>query len=228
MSQPKVLSIIPARGGSKGLPGKNIKQLGDKCLIGWTIEASLNCNSITRTIVSTDCSEISKAAKKYGADVPFLRPSELGTDISTTTDVALHAINALDEKYEYLVILQPTSPFRTEHDIQKAFDIFYLKKPSSVVSVCEADKSPYWYFWRNDDETIMPVLNKEGQFSRRQDLEKSYVLNGAIYIIDITKFKDTKKFIYNDSCSYVMDKESSIDIDDLIDFKMAQLILGVK
>ena len=96
------------------------------------------------------------------------------------------------------------------------------------MSVCKAEKSPYWYFWRNDDGSMTPILSLEGQFSRRQDLQQAYSLNGAIYLTDVQKFVDNRKFVFTDSLSYVMDKESSIDIDNLMDFKLAQLILGKK
>ena len=108
MSSVKVLAIIPARGGSKGLPGKNVRMLGDKPLIAWTIEAALNANCISRTIVTTDSIEIADVARRYGADVPFLRPNELGTDAATTADVVNHAITEIDEVFDVIILLQPT------------------------------------------------------------------------------------------------------------------------
>jgi len=224
----RVLAIIPARGGSKGLPGKNIRLLGDKPLIAWTIQAALGTDCITRTVVTTDCKEIAKVAKKFGADVPFLRPEALGTDSATTADVVYHVINSINENFDIIILLQPTSPYRNEYDIQNAFDIYSSKYVSSVVSVCETDKSPYWCFWRNEDTSITPILSMVEQFSRRQGLPKAYSLNGAIYIVDNKKFIGSQKFIYDDSLSYVMDKKSSIDIDDLMDFKLAELLLGEK
>lgn len=227
MQNNKVLAVIPARGGSKGLPGKNIKILGEKPLIAWTIEASLGCNFINKTIVSTDCDIISEISKKYGADVPFKRPASLATDTATTVDVINHTIKYVDEYYDVIIVLQPTSPFRTHTDIKTAYDLYCFDAPSSVVSVVKADKSPYWHFIREDNK-ILPVINLEGQFSRRQDLPVTYLLNGAIYIIGLKKFQRDKKLIFDDTLSIVMSKESSIDIDDNMDFKLAQLNLGVK
>lgn len=224
----RILAIIPARGGSKGLPGKNIKLLGSKPLIAWTIEAALSAKLIEKTVVSTDCQKIAKISRTYGADVPFIRPDELSTDTATTSDVIFHAIDSVKEDFDVIVLLQPTSPFRTTKDIENAYELYNSSNTSSVVSVCLAEKSPYWYFSRDNIGMISPILNMEGQFSRRQELPDTYFLNGAIYIVDVKKFLSHKKFIFNDSLSYVMSKESSIDIDEPIDFKLAQLILGVK
>ena len=228
MKKPNVLAVIPARGGSKGLPGKNIKVLGCKPLIAWTIDAALNTNVIDKIVVSTDCQDIAKVAKNFGAEVPFIRPDELSSDTATTSDVISHVLNSMKEKYDIIILLQPTSPFRTTKDIEKAFELYNSTSTSSVVSVYQADKSPYWYFSRDNIGMINPVLNMEGQFSRRQELPDTYLLNGAIYIVDVKKFLSYEKFIFDDSLSYVMSKESSIDIDEAIDFQLAQLILGVK
>lgn len=228
MSKHKVIAIIPARKGSKGLPKKNIKPLGNKPLIAWTIESALKTDFICKTVVTTDCEEISKIAKKYGAEVPFIRPENLSSDTATTSDVIKHAISAIDEDFDILVLLQPTSPFRTEVDINNAFEIYNNSYPSSVVSVVKADKSPYWYFSRGTDSKIKPLLSINEQYSRRQELPETFLLNGAIYIVNVNKFLSSGKFIFDDSLSYLMCKESSIDIDDIMDFKLAQLTLGVK
>ena len=228
MTMPKVLAIIPARGGSKGLPGKNIRQLGGKPLIAWTIDASINSPKIAKTIVSTDCEKIASISEMFGADVPFMRPPELGTDNATTADVIHHAIDFLEENFDLIVILQPTSPFRCERDITKAIEIFQSTKASSVVSVCEAEKSPFWCFWRDEMGGITPILKDDTQFSRRQELRPAYLLNGAIYVVSVEQFMKDKKFIYDDTISYLMDKESSLDIDVLLDFKLAEFIIGEK
>lgn len=228
MSKPRILAIIPARGGSKGLVGKNIKVLGDKPLIAWTIQAALSTEEIYKTIVSTDCTEIASVAKEYGAEVPFIRPDTIATDGATTADVISHAINFFDEKFDIIIVLQPTSPFRTNTDIRNAITLYNDNTASSVVSVVKSDKSPYWSFFVDDSLNMRPILNLEGQFSRRQELPDSYFLNGAIYIVGTKQFLRDAKFIYTDSLSYVMCKKSSIDIDDIMDFKLAQLMLGVK
>ncbi len=223
----KVLAIIPARGGSKGLPGKNIKILGDKPLIGWTIEAALGTDIIDRAIVTTDCVEIAKVARECGAEIPFMRPKELGTDESTTADVVFHAIKAIKESFDIIVLLQPTSPYRTAQHIKEAFEVCKADDNYSLVSVSEMDKSPCWCFWRNKNQ-LEPIIEGEVKYSRRQDLQKAYVLNGAIYIVKAKNFMDKQIFLHTNSSSYVMNKESSIDIDDWMDFKFAQLLLGSK
>ena len=228
MSKHKAIAIIPARGGSKGLPKKNIKTLGNKPLIAWTIESALKTEFICKTIVTTDCEEIAKIAKEYGAEVPFIRPENLSSDTATTADVISHAISAIDEDFDIIVLLQPTSPFRTELDINNAFEIYKNSSSSSVVSVVKADKSPYWYFSRETNSTIKPILSLKEQYSRRQDLPETFLLNGAIYIVNVNEFLSSGKFIFDDSLSYLMCKQSSIDIDDIMDFKLAQLMLGVK
>jgi len=221
-----VLAIIPARGGSKGLPGKNIRSLGGLPLIAWTIQAAIKSGCFSKIIVSTDCMEIADIAKSYGAEVPFIRPAKFATDTASAVDVVLHALNTLDDEYDAIVLLQPTSPFRTEHDITKAFDIYNTANVTSLVSITEVDKSPYWYFWLNKEQNIEPILTLEKQFTRRQDIPLAYCLNGAIYIINTKLFIDNLKFIYENTKPYVMTKKSSIDIDDLIDFKLAESILG--
>lgn len=228
MSNVKVLAVITARGGSKGLPGKNIKLLGKKHLIGWTIDAALKANCIDKVIVSTDCPNIAKISKEYGAEIPFLRPDSLASDTATSIDTVLHAVTSIKEDFDVIILLQPTSPFRTSDDIDKSFLEFKVNQTSSVVSVCEVEKNPAWYFWRNENDTLSQVLKNDNDLSRRQDLQIAYALNGAIYIVDTKRFLSEKKFLYEDTHSYVMDKKSSIDIDDEIDFKFAQFIIGEK
>lgn len=222
----KVLAIIPARGGSKGLPGKNIRPLGDMPLIGWTIQAALKSECFSKVMVSTDCNKIADIARQFGAEVPFMRPDELATDQAGSVDVVLHAINALDEDFGTVVMLQPTSPFRDEGDIRNAINIYNASKVPSLVSITEVDKSPYWCFWRKEDDSITPILRSEKQFARRQDLPPTFALNGAIYIVDTEEFVNNPRFVYENTRSYVMKKKSSIDVDDLMDFKLAELILG--
>lgn len=226
MKDDKMLAIIPARGGSKGLPGKNIKMLCGTPLIAYTIKAALESGCFTKVIVSTDCNEIAKISSEFGAEVPFIRPAKLATDEASSADVVAHALNKLDNSYNSFAILQPTSPFRTALDIRNAFNIYTSTGVTSVVSVCEVDKSPYWCFWRKDDSSLLPILSAENQFARRQEQPSAYALNGAIYIVNTNKFVNSSKFMFDDTKSYVMDKKSSIDIDDIIDFKLAELMLG--
>lgn len=224
----KVLAIIPARGGSKGLPGKNLKTLGEKPLIAWTIESALISKLIDKTIVSTDCQEIAAVSKTFGAEVPFIRPDWLSTDEAETAGVVLHTLNSVSEHFDIIVLLQPTSPFRNSGHIDEALKTYKNLKAQSLVSICESHKSPYWMFSSEDDGTLVPVIRGKKQFSRRQELPKTYCLNGAIYIVDVELFLDNAEFVYDDSKSYLMDHESSFDIDNLMDLKQAQLVLDEK
>ena len=221
----KVLAVIPARGGSKGLPEKNIRILGTKPLIAWTIESALGNKSIDKTVVSTDCSKIAAVSKLFGAEVPFIRPDWLSTDQAVTTDVVLHVLNSINESYDVIVVLQPTSPFRHSGHIEDALEIYENAKAHSLVSVCESQKSPYWMFSLEEGGVLKPIIHDENQFRRRQELPKTYCLNGAIYVIDVKCFLENKKFIFEDTKSYLMDYESSIDIDSLMDFNLARLII---
>jgi N-acylneuraminate cytidylyltransferase/CMP-N,N'-diacetyllegionaminic acid synthase len=223
----KVLAIIPARGGSKGLPGKNIKILGGKPLIAWSIEAALNSAEIDRTIVTTDAEDIAQVAIEFGADVPFLRPEELAADDTSSADVVLHVLNTLEEEYDIIVLLQPTSPFRTSQHIQQAFAQCKEHNNYTLISACESDKSPDWLFW-NEGNKLEPILGENSKATRRQDVRKAYVLNGAIYVVEVNRFKQHLKFLHDNSLPFVMDKQSSVDIDDVMDFKFAELVLNEK
>ncbi|MDB4173097.1 acylneuraminate cytidylyltransferase family protein, partial [bacterium] len=153
-----VLAVIPARGGSKGLPGKNILKLKDKPLLAWTIEAAKESKYLDHVIVSTDNDDISKAAKDYGCDVPFLRPHELATDEASIYDVLVHALDQLKDSYDVLVLLQPTSPLRTFKDIDACLQILSDSNAPSCVSVCEASKSPNWMYWLDKEDHLTPIL----------------------------------------------------------------------
>jgi len=216
----KVLAIIPARGGSKGIPRKNLKNLAGKPLISWTIEAAQKANSISRVIVSSDDEEITRFAQGIGCDVPFMRPSWLAEDDTPSIDVVLHAIGLLPG-YDFVVLLQPTSPLRTSRDIDAAYQMLIQQKASSCVSVCPAKESPYWmYRISNDRKTIEPFVYEEVP-KRRQDLPDAYILNGAIYISSVSLLVAERSFIRKDTVGYVMSRKRSIDIDTEKDFQLA-------
>lgn len=213
-----VLAIITARGGSKGLPGKNILEVDGRPLIDWTIKAAKDAKSIDKVILSSDDQEIIRVAKSLGCEVPFTRPSDLATDTATSIDVVLHAISELPG-FDYVVLLQPTSPLRTAADIDSAFSLMNSKRAPGCVSVCESDQSPYWMFEIIGDSKLCSVLPLPPGITRRQDLPVSYVLNGAIYIANIQWLRETRSFSADGSVAYVMSKDRSLDIDTLEDFK---------
>lgn len=224
-----ILAIIPARGGSKGLPGKNIKDLCGKPLIAWSIEQAKACSSIDRVVVSTDDDQIAEVAKKYGAEVPFMRPAELASDTASTIDVIFHALDWF-EKYEdyqpvYILLLQPTSPLRTVEDIEGAIQTFKDKSARAVVSVCETDHHPWWSNRLPDDGNMKNFLRPDILNKRRQDLPVFYRLNGAIYVADTNYLREQNSFFGPNTFAYKMPKERSIDIDSGIDFELAALLL---
>jgi CMP-N,N'-diacetyllegionaminic acid synthase len=213
-----VLAIITARGGSKGLHRKNVLMAGGRPLIAWTISAARESSAIDHVVLSSDDNVIMEAAKMWGCEVPFRRPPELASDTSTSIQVVLHALDQLPG-YEYVVLLQPTSPLRTAVDIDAAFELMLEMGAPSCVSVCEADQSPYWMFRIKDGCNIERLLSEEVSATRRQDLPPIYVLNGAIYIAKIDWLKQSNNFLGEGCVAYVMPKERSLDIDNADDFE---------
>lgn len=217
MQSNKVLALITARGGSKGLPRKNVLLAGGKPLLAWTVDAAISAECVDRVVLSSDDHEIMDAARSAGCDVPFCRPAHLASDVATSIDVVLHALNQLPG-YEYVVLLQPTSPLRTAADIDAAFELMLEKGVSSCVSVTEVEQSPYWMYRVTDENKLQRLLpNVEGGI-RRQDLPPIYALNGAIYIARIDWLKKTKSFVGDETIAYQMPRERSIDIDTPDDF----------
>ena len=221
-----VLAIIPARGGSKGLPGKNIKPLSDKPLIAWTIEEAKKSEYIDRLILSSEDKEIISIAKRYGCEVPFIRPQELARDDTPGIESVFHAIQTLPEKYDYVVLLQPTSPLRTVQDIDGCIAYCIQKKAPCCVSVTEPDKSPYWMFHMNSGGRLKPFSERKDNFSRRrQELPEVFALNGAVYVADTEILKEKKTFIQKETVGFLMPKLRSVDIDTELDFMLAEFLL---
>lgn len=220
-------AIIPARGGSKGLPGKNIKHLGDKPLIAHTIEAARKSEWLGKVIVSTDDEIIKEISLEYGAEVPFLRPKELATDTSTSVDVLIHYIRTLqeDEKVipEYLCLLQCTTPFRTTQDIDQAIQKCLQQEADACVSVCEVEENPYWMV-TVEEERIKKLINVPNEILRRQELPKVYRYNGGVYIIKTEVLLEDKTLFPENTTPYLMSAKSSMDIDTELDFKICELI----
>lgn len=225
-----VLAIIPARGGSKGIPRKNIKPLAGKPLIAWTIEEAKKSKYIDIIIVSTDSKEIADVSIKYGADIPFIRPKELAADETPSSEVILHATEWLrinqNQKFDILILLQPTSPLRNANQIDTALKNF-MSNPSNkcLVSVKEAEDSPYWMKIIDDDHFLRNFIVHQNNYTRRQDLPKIYILNGAIYIMRTADFINYKSFDVDNTIPFLMDKITSIDIDSEEDFMLAETIV---
>ncbi|WP_046216413.1 acylneuraminate cytidylyltransferase family protein [Paenibacillus wulumuqiensis] len=221
------LAIIPARGGSKGLPGKNVAMLGGKPMIQHTIEAALNSECVAEVVVSTDSTKIAEVSLHAGAAVPFIRPAELATDEAKSIDVLIHAVHYYEQEqqrsFEYIMLLQPTSPLRTTKDIEQAFSIFQNHQADSLQSVTSSHTHPY-LLRTFTNEQLKPYLKEESSHLRRQELQDIYVLNGAIYIMNRSLLMDRYRIVGEHNCGYVMPKERSIDIDNELDLKFAQLI----
>lgn len=231
MKGERILAIIPARAGSKRLPGKNSKLLFNKPLIQWTIEAAHQCQYLTDIIVSTDSKEVADIADKCGLTVPFMRPVECAGDKSTAIDVIEHVVsklNAENRRYDYILWLQPTSPLRTVEDINGAIATLKDKNADAVISICECDHSPLWSNTLDDDanmDNFLPPFVKNNP--RSQALPDYFRLNGAIYIANTAKLLQEKSFFLEKNVfAYKMAKESSIDIDSPLDFKLAELLLA--
>jgi len=225
----KLLALITARGGSKRLPKKNILKLANKPLIAWTIEASLKSPYIDEVIVSTDDVEIAEISRSYGADVPFIRPPELATENASSIDVLKHAVltlKNLDRHFDYLILLQPTSPLRKATHINEAIQMYVDKKAKVVISVCEVSHPIEWTGLLPDDLSMDDFFSQELQGKRVQDLPQRYRLNGAIYIINIHEFlKHNSIMLKEGSYGFIMGREDSVDIDNHIDFKFAEFLI---
>ncbi|EGQ27041.1 N-acylneuraminate cytidylyltransferase [Sporosarcina newyorkensis 2681] len=222
----KVVAVIPARGGSKGVLRKNLRNLAGKPLIAWTIEAAAKSKYLDRILLSSDDNEIIELAKSYGCEVPFVRPAHLATDDAISADVILHALDAITP-YDYVIMLQPTSPLRTTEDIDLCIETLVNKKAKSCVSISESSESPYWMF-KLDDEAKIDAFVKEEIIPRRQDLPIVYSLNGAVYIAEINWFKKKKTFLTNETVGFIMPRNRSYDIDTNEDFLMCEYSLDDK
>ena len=229
MKKETIVAVIPARGGSKGIPQKNLRTLLGKPLIAYTIEAALQAKTLTRTIVSTDDEQIKEVSQDYGAEVPFLRPSHLATDIAPGISVLQHAIIYLAEHEGYLtdivVCLQPTSPLRSGEDIDAAVNLCLDSGADSVVSLCQAKHHPYW-MKKIVDGRVHPLMNEnENHYTRRQDLPPVYQLNGALYVTRTNVLLEENRVLGKYTAPYIMPPERSIDIDTPNDLRVAETLL---
>ncbi len=226
---PRFLGLIPARGGSKRVPRKNLTPVAGKPLLAWTIEAARSAQRLDRVVLSTDDDEIAELGLRLGAEVPFRRPSELATDTAAGSDAMVHAVRsmaALGEAFDYVVVLQPTSPLRVGADVDAAIELLLAKQAHAVVSVCKTDHPPEWSNTLPDDLSMRDFLRPEMRHTRSQDLPTSYRLNGAIYIHECQRLLRNEGVEMDElTYAYVMPRERSIDIDEVIDLEIADLFL---
>lgn len=223
-----VVAIIPTRGGSKGIPQKNIQKLDGKPLMAYSIEAALESNKISRVIVSTDDPKIAKIAKKFGAEVPFLRPKELAQDDSPTY-LALQSVVKYLENVEcysvtMIVLIQPTSPLRKTDRIDETIEKLLKTGADSAATVCCVKDHPCWSF-TIDGDRLRPFSNEGTKIYRRQDLPKAYALNGAVYAVRRSVLFEQNTVLGKDSRAVIMPEEESIDIDSYFDFFLAEMVL---
>ncbi len=221
--KPKILAVIPARGGSKGVLRKNIRDLAGKPLLAWTIEEANKSHYIDHVILSSEDMEIIEVAKQYGCDVPFVRPIELAQDDTPGIEPVIHAIKQCPG-YEYVVILQPTSPLRTAEQIDECIAYMLEKQADFCVSVTEPDHSPYWMYTLNEG-AMEPLIPQTQTIARRQDLPKVYALNGAIYVGRTENILIEQTFLTSKTKGYVMPTMNSLDIDTALDFQICSILL---
>lgn len=222
-----MIAIIPARGGSKGLPGKNVKLLSGKPLIAYTIEAALASKLISRVIVSTEDPHIAEIAIKYGAEVPFLRPKHLADDNSIAVDTYLYTIHRIckdkNSLVKSIIVLQPTSPLRTSNDIDNAIELFKANNADSVISYTKEQHPISWHKYIDSNQRIISISHEK--LHNRQDLQETYYPNGAIFIFKYEMLV-SRKYYSENSYAYIMSRSRSIDIDYIDDFEYAEFLIS--
>lgn len=221
----RVLAVVPARSGSKGLPGKNIRELDGKPLLAWPIAAARGSRYVDRTIVSTDSSEYAQIAVEHGAEAPFLRPAALADDTTPSIDFILHAVDALEavgDRYTYLVLLEPTSPLTEAADVDAALEQLAAAKglADAIVGVSPMETNhPAFAVRRDETGRIAPLMSETfGSLPRRQDLKPVFALDGSLYISTIEALRRERGFAHGRTLGYVTDRFKSLEVDDLVDF----------
>ena len=229
----RVVAIIPARSGSKGLPGKNVRELCGKALIAWSIEQGLACEYIDKVLVSTDSEEIANIAARHGASIPFLRPKALAGDETSTMDVLLHALDHLSstgELYDYVVLLEPTSPLRDVADIAGALELLVGSEcAESVVGVSKAEASHPSFLFAVQDGLLHPMTGSQPTGLRRQDLKENfYYLEGSIYVSGVPSLRNNKSFYHDATAPWLVERYKAIEIDELSDFIVVEALMNAK
>lgn len=219
-----VLGLIPARGGSKGIPRKNVRVIAGKPLIAWTIDAARRSALLDAVVVSTEDEEIAETARSWGAQVPFMRPSHLSADDTPGIDPVFHAIDMLPY-YDAVLLLQPTSPLRTADDIDGLLTQAIETGAPSVVSVCEPEDHPYWMYRLGTDGRLERLIDAP-PVARRQDLPAVYALNGAMYFARVDWLREHRRFVGEGTLGYPMPGDRSSDIDGPMDWRIAEWLLS--
>ena len=224
-----MIAIIPARGGSKGLPGKNVKLLNGKPLIAYAIEAALKAKYIDRVIISTDDEEIARVAVAFGAELPFMRPAELASDSAMAIDNYIYTINRLEKEcgdsIDAFVVLQPTSPLRIAEDIDGAIELFNEKKADSVISYTQEAHPISWHKYVDNEGRFVDIF--DSNIKNRQENRVSYYPNGAVYVFRTAMIRE-RKYYTDKSYAYIMPRSRSVDIDFIEDFEYAEFLLSKK
>ncbi len=230
-----VLAVIAARGGSKGLPGKNLADLGGRPVVAWSVAAGKGSRHVDRLILSSDDRAIIAAARHAGCETPFKRPARLATDKASIYEVLLHALDAMDESYDYVVLLQATSPLRTARDIDACIELCRRSGAPAVVSVSLAAKPPQWMYELDAKGRLRPILkgrSAAGLFKtrrsagRRQELPPVYHPNGAVYVARVDWLRKRRVFVGPGTRAYVMPTERSVDIDTRADLLLARALVA--
>jgi CMP-N-acetylneuraminic acid synthetase len=225
----RVLGVVPARGGSKGIPRKNIAPLGGRPLIAHAIQAARGSRRLSRTIISTDDAEICEVARAWGGDVPFLRPAELSTDTATAVDVACHAVLMAESeektRYEIVCLLEPTSPLRTSEDIDSAVDLLTRTQADAVIAVYRIESPHPAKTLKIENDRLTPYFQGESPSRLRQALPSAYAVNGAIYCVRREVLTEQKSFWGAVAVPYVMPAERSVNIDRPLDLRFAEFLL---
>lgn len=218
-----VLGVILARGGSKGLPRKNIRDLAGKPLIAWTIEAGHDSEYLDRLILSSDDKKIMTVAEEYGCEVPFRRPDKLAADDTPSMDALLHAVDQVPD-HDYVVLLQPTSPLRTAADIDATITRCHENHAPVCVTVTDTDKPPQWMYTFGKRDKLKPVLDESEIVTRRQEAPKTYVVNGAVYVARSEWLREHKMFYTDQTIGYPMPPERSADVDTALDLRWCEML----
>jgi len=221
-----ILGVIAARGGSKGLPGKNVADLAGKPMVAWSIGAARGSRYLDRVILSSDDADIIAAAREVGCEVPFVRPENLSGDEARIEDALIHALDNVEGRFDYLVLLQATSPFRQAVDIDAAIACCARTGAPACVTIVDVGKSPYWMFQLGEDQRLAPIL-PGGTKKHRQQLPRAYAANGAVYVAEVSWFREHMTFYTAETVGQGMPPERSIDIDTPLDLKLARALCSI-